>query len=96
MIRHLFSWEGRIARGEYAISYIAYWIYAYQVHFSLDFFFAYFLGLIMFTAIIMGQAAKRCHDLGRPGWFQFIPFYFLWLLAKRGEKCGNQYGDYIE
>lgn len=95
MIKHLFTWEGRIGRGEFAMTYIAYWLYVYQIRFSFDFFFLYYVGLIVFCIMLMGQAAKRCHDLGRPGWFQFIPFYFLWLLARRGEEHGNQYGDYI-
>ena len=45
------------------------------------------LGLAMFLSslyIAFSQGAKRCHDLGHSGWFQFIPFYVLWMLLKRG------------
>lgn len=96
MIRHLFTFKGRIGRGEFVMTYIVCCLYwGLQSYVASDFFFIYFVGLIVLTIMLMAQAAKRCHDLGKSGWFQLIPFYFLWLLCGRGEEHGNEYGDCI-
>lgn len=53
----------------------------------------YYLTLIPMTWFSIAQNVKRCHDRGHSGWYQFIPFYFLWLLFADGEKGENGYGD---
>ena len=42
--------------------------------------------------IFIMAGAKRCHDRGNSGFFQFIPFYGLWMLFGDGEPGTNQYG----
>ena len=41
----------------------------------------------------LAQGAKRCHDLGNSGWFQWIPFYYFIMLLKEGAKEANYYGE---
>lgn len=97
MIECLFSLKGRIGRGEYVMAFVTSLIYLRLCSTIeiLFFMMLWFIGAIFFCWFFIAQGTKRCHDLGKPGWYQFIPFYFLLLLAKRGEEHGNQYGDYF-
>lgn len=48
---------------------------------------------ILFFWLIAAQGTKRCHDLGKSGWTQLIPFYNLSLLFTDGVVGENAYGD---
>lgn len=96
MFQHPFSFNGRIRRMEYGLSYIIVYIYAIFVGFVVG-----GLGgdeavmhIILIPAywFIWAQGAKRCHDRGNSGWYQLIPFYVLWMLFGDGDVCENDYG----
>jgi uncharacterized membrane protein YhaH (DUF805 family) len=94
MFKNPFSFTGRIRRTEYGISYII-WAIIYSIIYItlttnyIEYFFLLYVPLYWF---IFAQGAKRCHDRGNSGWYQFIPFYVLWLLFAEGDSGENDYG----
>lgn len=94
MFSKLFSFDGRIRRTEYAISFIVYALISpilYVVIESGEFPILVFPYLTLF-GIILAQGAKRSHDLGKSGWMQFLPLYVLWLVFEKGDNGINKYG----
>lgn len=93
MFRAPFSFEGRIRRLEYGLSYMV-------SYFLLQVFSVMFIEIPIMILICvfvymwfnLAQGAKRCHDRGNSGWFQIIPFYGLWMLFGDGDRGENQYG----
>lgn len=96
MFKNPFSFEGRIRRTEYGVSFIIYIILAGIINIIIasneD---AGIFGLLYVPMLwfLWAQGAKRSHDVGNNGWWQLIPFYVLWLLFQDGETGSNQYGE---
>ncbi|MCF6407106.1 DUF805 domain-containing protein [Chitinophaga filiformis] len=94
MFKHPFSFEGRIGRREYAITYVAYIASSLIIKELLlqEYNYALILLFIPSLWILFAQGSKRCHDLGKGAGWQFIPFYGLWMLFQSGDPGANQYG----
>lgn len=101
MFQNPFSFEGRIRRLEYGLSYVIYFAALLLVFFVLRAFavFDSYLGLsLMFLWYILcswffeAQRTKRCHDKGDSALSGFSPFYFFTLFFDEGEYGDNRYG----
>jgi uncharacterized membrane protein YhaH (DUF805 family) len=101
MFKHLFSFKGRMRRRDYWISAVATPFVTFILFLLIitglpeDSPLAASLLLIVFGVGIwyeMAENTKRCHDLGRSGWWQLIPFYGFALLFARGQEGPNEYG----
>lgn len=103
MFKNPFSFEGRIRRTEFGISYIIYSATAFIFSMVLEkmvengddnimLLILIYLAYIPLIWFLIAQAAKRSHDRGNSGWYQIIPFYALWLLFADSESGKNEYG----
>lgn len=93
MFSDSFSFDGRIRRTEYGISFIIY-IFAYAITIGLLKASSIFgLAYIPILWFLWAQGAKRCHDRGNSGWYQIIPFYVFWMLFAEGDSGDNEYGN---
>jgi uncharacterized membrane protein YhaH (DUF805 family) len=99
MIENIFRLTGRVGRTEYLVclvfSFFAFVCAVvlsatYDSHSNMQLVVVLLFVLILFFIIV--QSAKRCHDFGKNGWWQLIPFYFFVLLFKEGDSGGNAYG----
>lgn len=93
------NFEGRARRKEY-------WMFG-LINF-LIFFVLCFLSLIPYLGIIfsilwgifmlgimvpsVAVAIRRMHDVGKSGWYMFIPIYSFILACTEGEHRTNEYG----
>lgn len=99
MFKAPFSFEGRIRRKEFGISFIIYTISITIISLLTEGVEETIGGAILLLLyipllwFIYAQGAKRCHDVGNSGWFLLIPFYFVFLIFKDGEPGENGYGE---
>ncbi|MGB7529116.1 DUF805 domain-containing protein [Sphingobacterium cellulitidis] len=52
--------------------------------------------MVILMWISLSQGTKRCHDVGRSGWFLLIPFYIFYLIFAEGQRFDNKYGQKIK
>ena len=94
MFSAVFSFDGRIRRLEYGLTFIAYMFMSFILA-LLSEAELYILWLIFYVPvmwILYAQGAKRCHDMGYNGWWQIVPFFFLVMIFGKQEPQINQYG----
>jgi uncharacterized membrane protein YhaH (DUF805 family) len=105
MFKKPFSFDGRIRRLEFGLSYLIYFAYAFIAG-GIGGLFGFIddsdstqnnllIWLILSPALVflIFQGAKRCHDRNNSGWWQIIPFYGFWMLFADGDIGPNDYGD---
>jgi uncharacterized membrane protein YhaH (DUF805 family) len=95
MFSNLFSFDGRIRRTEFGFTLIIYfvlWVIVGLIAESKSSFAIIGLAYIPLVWMLWAQGAKRCHDLGKNGWWQIIPFYVFWLIFQDGDAGVNEYG----
>jgi len=101
MFKNPFSFAGRIRRTEYGISYLIYLAFSLPFQFIPNndtysnsglFIIVFLIILVPFIWFMLAQGTKRCHDRGNSGWYQFIPFYGLWMLFGDSDNGQNEYG----
>lgn len=99
MFQSPFSFNGRIRRLEFGISFIIYWVILLFINAFPErgqdrgtaiFFLLCYIPLLWF---FWAQGAKRCHDLGKSGWWLIVPFYVFWMIFEDGQIGDNEYGD---
>ncbi len=96
MFKTPFSFEGRIRRTEFGLTYIIYFVAAVVLSFiaeaGSELATILLLAYIPLLWFLWAQGAKRCHDRGNSGWYQIIPFYVFWMLFADSDIGQNQYG----
>ena len=95
MFKNPFSFEGRIRRTEYGLSYIIYFVTTGVLSVladSTESDVIFLIAIIPLLWFMIAQGAKRSHDIGNSGWFQLIPFYVFWLLFASSNYGENEYG----
>ena len=91
MFKKPFSFKGRIARTEYALSLILFVLVFFMSAFL--FFpknnYLYYIPMTIDIWFILAQAIKRCHDFGERWWF----FSSFEMFYQKGDEGVNKYGD---
>lgn len=98
-ILNQFSRKGRITRGEYIISLMIFVAICYPLswidkNYNLPVGIKEPLKLLSLPlfAFILLRGARRCHDRGNSGLYQFIPGYFFLMILGDSDYGINTYG----
>jgi uncharacterized membrane protein YhaH (DUF805 family) len=89
MHRNVFSFDGRISGAEYALSIFI----ALAIYFTVSYFYGPGYWPMAIFWFVFAQGAKREHDLDNSGWWQLIPFRFIWLTFLKGQSGMNRFGN---
>lgn len=102
----LFGFEGRISRPSFIKTFVVYILiilvlvgikYMSLIYPSSDISvaigYALRIARIFVYWFFIAQCVKRCHDIGKSGWWMFIPLFFIWLLFAKGDEHDNEYGE---
>jgi uncharacterized membrane protein YhaH (DUF805 family) len=102
MFKNPFSFNGRIRSLEYGLSHLVVIVIVVIMVLILEATDSIKMegngGIILLLIYVpmmwfsFAQGAKRCHDRGNNGWWQIIPFYWMWMLFVDGEIGDNEYG----
>ncbi|MBN1781945.1 RDD family protein [bacterium] len=105
MYRDPFSFQGRIGRKKFSISAVIvgllcgiliFLLIRVSKHLSegMGLVLGYLLSMGAYVGywFLLAQGCKRCHDMGKSGWLQCVPFYFILMFLKRGGSGSNAYG----
>lgn len=101
MFKSPFSLNGRIGRLEYAITFLAF-VLAYLFLMFLSYNADEIGGVIILVTLLptfwclWAQGVKRCHDLGKDGWWQLIPFYIFAMFFQEGQAEPNEFGHAVK
>jgi uncharacterized membrane protein YhaH (DUF805 family) len=100
MFKNPFSFEGRIRRTEYGLSFII--LVVGRVFLAMllgaasngeDLSVVYLMAQLPLLWFFWAQGAKRCHDIGMSGWYQLIPFLPIYLIFGSGVEGPTKYGE---
>ncbi len=95
MFKKPFSFEGRIRRLEYGLSYLIFIgsVVFFSIISDLSSYTSFLgLGIIPMIWFMLAQVVKRCHDRGNSGWYLLIPFYRIILVFAESDYGPNKYG----
>jgi len=103
-MKEYFSSKGRIRRSEYIYILITvctlFFVGVFVLQKELEeqhyivgpFDLLYVIIGISLIWVALAAGAKRCHDIGKTGYYQLIPLYFLYMILAEGENRKNRYG----
>lgn len=97
MFKDPFSFRGRIRRTEFGVSYVIVLVGIYGTSYIVNLLningLPVLIHLIAIYWLSFSQGAKRCHDMGKNGFYQLIPFYIFVMIFSKGENRRNKYGQ---
>ena len=104
MFKSVFSFQGRINRREYLLSFIIFSAGFIIMHsivvtiladYNINNIAVFWISSIIcapFAFFYFAQGAKRCHDISISMWWQLMPFFGLFLILKKGDLTRNKHG----